>query len=118
RAATRLQVEALVSQFPPRRYPELSKDVTEMPLDGTRAEEQLAADLPIRETTLHQTRDLQLLAGELRRGCIDGPASSSARSRCELAASALRERFDPHALQLFVRDVELIASLASAALTT
>src|SRR4029077_8696013 len=84
-----------------------------MPLDCARAQEQAAADLPIRETVFDELRDLLLLSSELQRRGIDVPARSSPRGRRQLTTCALGKGTNSHLAHRIMRDLQLIARVPS-----
>src|SRR4029077_15547266 len=80
---------------------------------GARSDDRTPAYLSIGEAFLDEMRDLLLLRGELQRSSVEIPARSSPRGRRQLTPCALREGPAPHLVQRVVRDLELLARIAS-----
>src|SRR5580700_6097774 len=55
------------AELPARADAELGENLAQMPLDGARAEEQLGADLRVRQPVAGEPGDLRLLGGERAR---------------------------------------------------
>ena len=94
---------------------ELGEHLAQVVLDRARADEQLGADLRVRQPVASEPRDLSLLGGECIACLVRAFARSLAGGR-QLAAGALRERLHPHLTQHLVSGAELLACLHPAAL--
>src|SRR5262249_24079374 len=94
---------------------ELHEDLAEVVLDRARADEQLRADLGVRESVASQQRDLQFLGGQgVAR--VRGPAARGLTGRGQLAARPLRERFGPDAAEALVRGAQNLARVGATVL--
>src|SRR5262245_44836560 len=99
------------TELPARADAKLSEHLAQVPLDGSRAEEQLGADLRVREALRRQPCDLSLLRGQLV------PRLDAALAHClaggqQLVAGALGEALHPHLREHLVRDAAPFARLA------
>ena len=82
-------------ELPSRADVELGEHLAQMPLDGSRTEEQLRPDFGVGPAIAGEPRDLDLLRGEFLYG--DQTPLANLLARChELAPRALRECLHPH----------------------
>src|SRR5262249_42948025 len=94
---------------------ELSEQLAQVPLDCPWAQEQLGADLLVRQPVDRQARDLHLLRGQcvarLDRALADGFSGG-----LQLPAGAVGVRLVGHAGERLVRDAQLVARVDPAVL--
>ena len=102
---------------------ELGKDLTEVVLDRTRADEQPGADLRVRQPIPGQPGHLRLLNGQRfagrtgwRAGGLGGALAGGLAGGQQLAAGPLGERLHPHRVQHLIGGTQLLARLAAAPL--
>src|SRR6059058_2500985 len=74
----------------PRTDPELGEHLAQMPFDGARADEQLGADLGVRQSLTGEPGDLGLLCRE-DLTCLDRPWTHRLAGGLEFAAGPLGE---------------------------
>ncbi len=101
--------------LPAGRDAELRGDLAQVPFDGVRADEELRADLGVRQPVTGQARDLRFLGGESG-ARLDGALAYRLAGGLELAPGAFRERLDPHVAEHLVRDAQLLACVEAAVL--
>src|SRR6187397_988370 len=102
-----------MSQFAPGPDLKLRVDVSQVPFDGTRAEEQAGADLGVREPIAGKFGDLAFLGGEDVPRL--GDALTTFLTSCrEFVCCAPRERVHAHGHEHLVRGVELTPRIESA----
>jgi hypothetical protein len=82
-------------------------------LDRTGADEELGADLEIRESVAPEPSDLGLLGGQVAAGLDAGFADGLARGE-ELSAGPVGERFDAHHRQVRAGELDAEAGTAEA----
>src|SRR5260370_10447436 len=95
---------------------ELGEDLAQMPFDGAGAEEQLGADLRIRQPVTCEPGDLHLLRGELV-ARPDRALAHGLTRRQQLATAALSERLHAHRGEPFVGGAQFLACVRAALLT-
>ena len=94
---------------------ELGEDLAQVVLDGTRADEELGADLRVRAPVDREPGDLQLLGGQLVVR-LDRPPANGLAGREQLALGALGERLRPDAPEELVGRAQLLARVRTAVL--
>src|SRR4051794_15287868 len=87
-----------------------------MPLGGARADEELPADLLVREALTREASDLKLLGGEVV-ARLHGALAGGLAGGAQLAPGALGECLDAHGAELVVGVAQLDARIDAAALT-
>src|SRR5450631_209501 len=102
------------AELPARADAELGEYLAQVPLDGARTEEQLGADLRIRQPVTGEPGDLRLLRGELARR-LGPPLAHVLPGGQQLAAGAPGEPPDPHHGQHLVGLAERLACVYASA---
>src|SRR6516225_8564408 len=103
------------SELPARGNAELGEHVAQVPLDRARADEQLGADLRVRQAVAGEPGNLLLLRGEL----LDRAGAALARlltRRQQLAAGAFGERLHPDRGEQVIGGAQLLARVQAPAL--
>src|SRR4051794_946389 len=95
---------------------ELQEDLAQVVLHRTGADEQLRADLRVRETISGEPSDLRLLGCEDVEG-VHSPSERSLPGSQELATGALGERPGPEATEQLVCGAQLITRIHPATLS-
>ena len=103
------------AELPAGADAELGEHLAQVPLDRARAEEQLGADLRVREPVGRQPRDLRLLRRQLVER-LDGALAHRLAGGQQLAAGALGERLHAHLGEHLVRGAQLLAGVDAAVL--
>src|SRR5262249_29476447 len=98
------------AELPARVDAELDEYLPQMPLDGMRADEQLRADLLIRQTVTGEPRDLCLLGGQLITR-TDRLLAHLFSGGDQLSAGPLAERLRSHRRVHVVGTIELLAGV-------
>jgi hypothetical protein len=93
------------------------EDLAQVVLDGSRADEQLCADLRVGEAVAGQPSDVCLLGCEQPALVVGAPPRRLTR-RCELVTGALGEPLGPDTAELFVGSAELLARIDAPVLAT
>src|SRR4030088_1323101 len=99
----------------PGTDPELCEHVAQMPLHGPRAEEELRADLRVRQAVAGEPRDLPLLCGQVVTRLDRALADPLARRR-EFPGCTVAEGFHAERSELIVSRPEVLACLDPALL--
>src|SRR5262245_27402334 len=102
-----------VAELSSRADVELREHLSQVPLDGARADEHLRADLRVRVTVSSKTRAVRFLRGELVEGRSGALANGFARGE-QLCPSPLGEAVDPHRAEHLVGDVQLVSRVPPA----
>src|SRR3954447_23501993 len=102
-------------QLPAGMDAELGEHVAQMPLRGPRAQEELRADLRVRQPIGGEQRDLPLLRGQIV-ASLDGPPPYLLAGGLKLLAGALGERLHADRGEHLVRRAQLVARVEPAIL--
>src|SRR5262249_60606810 len=103
------------AELPARGDAELGEDLAQVPFNRTWAQEQLRADLRVREPVPGEAGDLFLLRGQLIAGLGTALAHLLARGD-ELPAGPLGVRRVAHSVEHDMREAELLAGIDAAVL--
>ena len=104
----------MVRELRPRLYAQLAERLTQVVLDGGRADEQLSGDFSIGVSLRHQARNLGLLGRELVE-CVHGPFAGTLACRQQLALGAVRERLGARAGERLKRGAQMLSGVEAAA---
>src|SRR3954468_3236776 len=104
-----------VRQFPAGMDAEFVEHVAQVPFDGPRAEEELCADLGVRQALAGEPRDLALLRGQIV-ASLDGSPPHLLAGGLKLLAGALGERLHADRGQHLVGRAQLVARVDPAVL--
>src|SRR5215468_8949691 len=103
------------SELPARGNAEFGEHVAQVPLDGARADQQLRADLRVRQALAGEPGDLLLLRRELL-ACPGAALPRLLACRQQLAAGALGERLHADRVEQVVGGAQLLAPVDAPAL--
>src|SRR6185503_10869985 len=95
----------------------LGEHLAQVPLDGARTEEQLRADLRVRQSFASEPCDLSLLWSQFVAGLGDALAHSLAGGQ-QFTSGTVRERLHADRLEQLVRRSQLCARVDAAILAT
>src|SRR3954447_18123987 len=91
---------------------ELREDVAQMPLDGSGADEQLCADLRVRQTVAGKACDVGFLWGQVVAG-LDAAWPHGCARGSQLLSGALHESLHRHRAEHLVCGAQLVACVDS-----
>ena len=98
------------SQLPARTDAQLGEDLSEMPLDRARTEEESSADLCVGQAVAGEPRYVELLEGQLLEG-LDTPSGRLVTDQGEFSPGSFGERGYPHRGQHVVSGAQLFPGL-------